>query len=343
MIPELFKMAVSESPMFRASAAWAMGESGDPRFSETLARMVCESNAVVRRRAFSDFSRLKAAITKTRQGQEWRVVGRSLPAVGSTRLTGPLQREPRQFILEVTSTGAGEPPQLLATQFILTEDSQPISHYQVEMCAAPEVLEVKLLFPRLTDSGRPGWIQGAMDGLRWKRPADLCSSMFYLTAGETPQTAPNSPQFTSDREAIVAAIEKPPGKMECAAFWDCLRTALRAEIPSARVARHLIVYNQSSAKAPEDMGPILSAAMSSRTTVQVVSLTASAPLQELCRRTRGSFHLAQSPDRISKIVEEAYLGLLPRFLVTCHPAAGSREIAFRVFDPTGWGKTTIAL
>jgi hypothetical protein len=200
-----------------------------------------------------------------------------------------------------------------------------------------------LVFPRLIDSGRPGWIQGAMDGLRWKRPNDLCSSMFYLSAGETPQTTPNSPQFTSDREAIVAGIEKPPGKMECAAFWDCLRTALRAAIPSARVARHLIVYNQSSAKAPEDMAPIVSAAMSSKTTVQVVSLTPSAPLQELCRRTRGSFHLAQSPDQISKIVEEAYLGLLARFLVTCHPAPGARELNIRVFDSTGFGETTILL
>jgi hypothetical protein len=342
-IPELFKMAASDSPMFRASAAWAMGESGDPRFSETLARMVGESNAIVRKRAFSALSRLKAAVTMTRQGREWRVAGRSLQGAGSTRLTGILRREPRQFSLEVTCTDASPPPQLLATQFILTEDRQPISHYQVEMCPVPEVLEATLLFPRPTDSGRPGWIQGAIDGLRYKRPADLCSSMFYLAGGDTPETTPNSPKFSSDRDAIVAAIEKPPGKMECAPFWNCLRTALRAATPSARVARHLIVYNQSSAKPPEDMAPMFSAAMSSNTAVHVVSLTSSATLEELCRRTRGSFDLAQSPDELSHLVEQTYLGLLPRFLVTCLPAPGSRKLKFRVFDPTGWGEITIAL
>jgi hypothetical protein len=343
MIPELFKMAVSDSAMFRASAAWAMAESGDPRFSETLARMVCESNAVVRKRAFSDLSRLRAALTKTRNGREWRVAGRLLPGAGNTRQTGIIQPGPRQFSLEVISTDGSEPPQPLATQFILTEDRQPISRYQVELCVAPEVLEVKLLFPRLTDSGRPGWIQGAINGLRWKRPTDLCSSMFYLTDGETPQATPNAPQFTSDCEAIVAAIEKSPGKMECGLLWDCVRIALRAGIPAARVARHLIVYNQSSAKAPADMAPIISAAMSSKTTVQVISLSPNAQLEELCFRTRGSFYLAQSPDQISKIVEEAYLGLLPRFLVTCNPASTARELNIRVFDSTGFGETTILL
>jgi hypothetical protein len=343
MIPELFKMAVSESPMFRSSAAWAMGESGDPRFSETLARMVGESDANVRKRAFSALSRLKAALTKTRQGQEWRVAGRSLQGVGTTRLTGVLQREPRRFSLGVICTDASASPQLLATQFILTEDSQAISHYQVERCAVPEVLEATLLFPRPTGSGRPGWIQGAIDGLRYKRPADLCSSMFYLVGGETAQTTPNLPPFTSDREAIVAAIERPPGKMECAPFWDCVRTVLRAATPSPRVARHLIVYDQSSARVPEDMASMFSAAISSNTVVHVVSLTSSAALEELCRRTRGSFHLVQSPDELSNIIEQTYLSLLPRFLVTCHPAAGTREITFRVFDPTGWGETTIAL
>ena len=50
-ISELFKMAASDSPQVRSTAAWAMGETGDPRFSETLGRLMSESNVVGRRRA----------------------------------------------------------------------------------------------------------------------------------------------------------------------------------------------------------------------------------------------------------------------------------------------------
>jgi hypothetical protein len=60
-IPEMLKMAASDCPQFRCSAAWAMGETGDPQFSETLARLMSESSAFVRKRAFVELSRLKAA------------------------------------------------------------------------------------------------------------------------------------------------------------------------------------------------------------------------------------------------------------------------------------------
>jgi hypothetical protein len=47
---------------------------------------------------------------------------------------------------------------------------------------------------------------------------------------------------------------------------------------------------------------------------------------------------------LSKVIEEAYLSLLARFKVSYQSdAPGARELNIRVFDPTGWGETTIAL
>ena len=59
--PELRKMAESESAMFRATSAWAMGEIADPRFAGLLARLVGDSNQMVRKRAFAALGKIAAA------------------------------------------------------------------------------------------------------------------------------------------------------------------------------------------------------------------------------------------------------------------------------------------
>ena len=76
--------------------------------------------------------------------------------------------------------------------------------------------------------------------------------------------------------------------------------------------------------------------MASKTSVQVISLTPCPPLEELCRGTQGSFRLAKSEAHLSKLVQEAYLALLSRFLVGYQPLApGARTLNVRVFDATG--------
>jgi hypothetical protein len=91
------------------------------------------------------------------------------------------------------------------------------------------------------------------------------------------------------------------------------------------------------------MAAITSAAMASNTAVHAISLAPSAPLEELCRRTNGSFHLAVSEAESSKLVGEAHLSLLSRFLVSYQPDPGARELTVRAFDATGWGEIKIPL
>ena len=84
--------------------------------------------------------------------------------------------------------------------------------------------------------------------------------------------------------------------------------------------------------------------VASNTSVHVVSLDPCPPLEELCRGTQGSFRLAKAALDLPKLVEEAYLALLPRFLVGYPPVApGARTLNVRVFDATGWGEATILL
>src|SRR5581483_2076277 len=46
MITEILELAVHESAMFRATAAWVMGETGDPRFTEALAALLRDPQPV---------------------------------------------------------------------------------------------------------------------------------------------------------------------------------------------------------------------------------------------------------------------------------------------------------
>jgi hypothetical protein len=331
-ISDLLKMAASDSPQFRSSAAWAMGETGDPRFSESLARLMSESSGFVRKRAFAELSRLKAA-AKARQGHEWRVAGRLLPGSGSIRQLG----------FEARPADGSAPPRLLATQFILSEDSRPVTQYQVEACTPPETLVVTFLFPHTADSAPP-WIQGAIGCLNWKRPSDLWDTTFYLPVNGIAQGTPNPPQFTADGQAAAAALQEAPEQTVCPTFWDGIRNSAQAASAPEHGARHLIVYNQSSLEAPASLAEIVAAAVASKTSVQVVSLTPCPPLEELCRGTQGSFRLAKSETELARLIEEAYLALLSRFLVGYSPVApGARALSVRVFDATGWGETTISL
>ena len=76
VIPKIVKMADHEASLFRAAAAWVMGETGDARFVKTLARMLMEPNPTVRKRAFAAIGRIKAASAQTGHAR-WRVCGRS--------------------------------------------------------------------------------------------------------------------------------------------------------------------------------------------------------------------------------------------------------------------------
>lgn len=61
----LDSMSRNPSAAFRASAAWAMGETGDPRFAEQLRKMVRKETGGVRRNALQALVRLRKATRAT--------------------------------------------------------------------------------------------------------------------------------------------------------------------------------------------------------------------------------------------------------------------------------------
>jgi HEAT repeat protein len=57
-VAALLKMAAHASPMFRATAAWVMGQTQDARFLQALGRMESDSDENVRRNASQAIARI---------------------------------------------------------------------------------------------------------------------------------------------------------------------------------------------------------------------------------------------------------------------------------------------
>ncbi len=334
MVPELFKMASSESALFRATAAWIMGETGDPRFKENLAKLVGESESMVRRRAFLALSRLKAA-AQARLGLEWRVAGRFQPSSGNWR----------QVRVEVADAD-GPLPLLLPTHFALFEDGKPVLQYQVEERPA-EAVALSLLLPRAGGPVHAPWLAGVNAALKWKRPSDLWQVLHYLgpaeAAGSSRADGELTP-FLPEKDAITAAFSQPPAKLEASDFWSAIRRCVQSANAPARGVRQVIALVLERIEPPDELAALISTAMNSRTAVHAITRFHCASLEDLCRRSQGSYATFGSGLELPSLLEETTLATLARFHISyLPPAPDGLMLAVKACTAKGFGEGLIPL
>ncbi len=342
-IPQILKMAEHDSARFRATAAWIMGETGDPRFTKALARLLGEPHVTVRTRAFAALGQVRAASALAAQGGEWRVVGRFLPTSQSGW---------RRLQVEVGSLDGKQQIEVLPTQFVLAENGQPVVNYSVEERAAPEALSIAFLFPRPPDPESAPFTRGVLGALGSKRSFDLWSGVPYLPAGNqassTPETGDNSEDlplpFTCDPANVRAMVLKVPAKMECSELWRALRRAVRGEAGPARGQRHTIVYCQAETAQSPLYPEVVSAARSAHVAIHAISLVANAAIESLCQMTQGSFRTIAAEEEVTAAVEETCLNLMARYSLRYEAASPhATSLSIRVQSRAGWGEAEIPM
>jgi hypothetical protein len=338
VLARLAQMAGHDSPGFRRTAAWAMGETGDPRFSEVLGRMIADDNSGVRKSAFAAVRRIREAMVPVAHAPEW-------PVALAPGARNPRTGERRVAVAVVTADGRGSPP-VSPLQFILTENGQTVWSYQVTEKMAPGPLTVLFLFPRRLDTAGKEWDQGAMRCLHWKRSTDLWSAVPYLGADEGPSECPADlelPLFVANSARAAKAFQKTPMRLDCTGFWTAIRRAVLPGNGAVRGERHLIVL------APDNVGEngdqnLVAAVHASRTTVQVVSNCANPALEEFCQRVEGRFRHVKDISGVEEAVSLAYLSLLARYEIRYRSdAPEGASLKLRVHTPAGWGETTVEL
>ena len=161
-IAGLARMASDEREKHRATAAWAIGETGDPRFTAELSRLMADADPSVRAPAHRSMVRIRAATARTR-----RLEGISI-VVGQPRRLGE-DLMAAQIALPAGSDGhaAGWKP----TQFIPIVGDRPQAEFRVEPLAAPHSIALELLLPRHAETALP-WIESVRAGLEAKRDFD---------------------------------------------------------------------------------------------------------------------------------------------------------------------------
>ena len=352
VVPELLKMADHESRRFRATAAWVIGETGDPRFVKALARMVGETNITVRTRAFAALGRIRTAAAQVRQAGEHRIVA----CFQRNRMKGRCELR-----VEIGSKDGRKQIGIVPTQVILIEDGQEVVNYSLEERPAPPALAITFVLPRTSAAPGNPFQAGALHALTWKRPSDLWAVAPYnptqrpdlhssfvgqsidIAEVENPSLEGVPPPFTCDPAVAKAALEKVPPKADCSNLWSTIRRSFQMERGPARGKRHLLVYSQSEPGQPSGYPELVSAAMAARTSVHAISLNANPALEGLCQITQGTFQTVASEDEVAVVVEEMSLSLQARYTVRYQPTADARELRVIVNTPSGWGETTLPI
>ena len=341
VIPEIVLMASHEASLFRSTAAWVMGETGDPRFTETLVRMLVEPNTTVRKLAFMALRRVKAAAAQTVQGAEWRMAG-----LIQTSQNDP-QKTQRTVRLAVTSNDAGDQPKVLPTQFTLTEGARNVLTYKVTERPAAAAMSVIFVFPRTAEPATAPWNLGASQCLAWKRPADLWCNLPFLPSGAleaTGASVKHAPApFISSPEALSASLGRALDHADCSDLWETLWRCVGLDRTAARGKGHLIVV------ATDHIGrtaghSLISNMIGSRTTLQVISSVSNPAVEDFCRQAKGRLRTFENEAEIPELIQQAYLNLLARYEIRYQPVSPEATILkARVQTASGWGEVTIPI
>ena len=337
-LADLIKMAARDSPPFRRTAAWVMGETGDPRFSEVLGRMIADTNAHVRKSAFRAVGRIREAKARALQTVEW-------PLAVAANAKDPRTGERCVSVSVVTADGRGN-PRILPAQFVLTESGHAVWSYRVAEKTPPGPMTILFLFPRKPDSSGRLWDQSASRGLKCKRSTDVWSAAPYSGVEDTPDKRPadaESPSFNANTAQAAGTLQDTPKRADCTGFWAAVQSALLAGNSKVRGERHVIVLvsEEVSESADENLAATV---QSTRTSIEVVSTCANPALREFCRRAGGRFHYVGQNSTLEDAVSLAYLSLLARYEIFYQSVASDpAKLKVRVHTSAGWGETTVSL
>jgi hypothetical protein len=379
-ITELLKMAHEGTPPFRSTAAWAMGETGDPRFEDALKALTGGNSSPVRIQAAAALKQVEANAAKPQGGVLWRLAALCDPSETAQPEEDPLEEQEwaplqgnargapgsipveRRLRVAVRCPGGAEPPSIPGTRFRIFDDQEPVLEYSVEPLPVPDKLAMVLLLPADTDDLAHPMVGGAERALQWKRPPDVWAVARYkpfrqwlMTAtliGQTieiarPEEIPVAvapPVFAGDPAAIRQALG-PAGGTAHGNIWDAIIAGTRAgaAVRSPVAGAHLVVYVPGDAGTPSEHWVERLAALDPTVPIHVIAWQGHAFLEELCRRSQGTFHLVEEDEEAGDVVVRLQIRLLARYCVSYRGAANATGCHIQLRTTEGQGQAEVSL
>lgn len=344
-IEPMLKMAEHPAPLFRATAAWVMGETADPRFLPTLARMVREADTNVRRHVFRALSQLKKATCQCALA----------PALRISLCQAVSQPDGARLLRAgVSLVDGGEVAKLPPTGVVLWEGQHMIANYSLRRPRLVDSLALGVALP----AASPGFEEncavlerGAQACLALKGGADRWAILRFGAPVEAAEGKTLRPAcaLRSDPDVLSTTLTAPQEQL---LFADVVPDLLRA-VAHASGSRNLLLLADCTdgAALPEldaaRWAGLVRDAQAAAVAIHAVTLTgpAGSPgiLTDASQQTGGMCLATSKSDRIPELCGKLYSTLLHPYEILYHPnqAEPAHSLKLQVYSEQGCGEDTL--
>ena len=314
VLPAIRALAESQTARFRATAAWLMGASRDPRFREVVKGLRQDADAIVRAAALHTLVQLNKGIAG-QANKEARVY--FCEDVEGVRRVGFDLRE------------AVEPPgSLLHTDVIVTENGELVWDYALVERTSRPLLALFLIFDGPDAKGLPGLKHAFSECLDRKYNKDRWSvvRMAAWPEGDFDEVGSVRPPYRG-----------PKLKKAITQFDELLRVQTRDLSKVVRLlgteapGRHLVLFLTPSELTDAELDSLELAALDLDFSVDLISFsrTGNDRLQRLARQTHGVFGIAPDGVVSLELMLQSYASMTHRYEVS-YPLPVAADSAFEI-------------
>ena len=331
VIELILLMAKDERALFRSTAAWVMGRTGDPRFHPTLVNLIRDA-AQVRTTAFRALGSLNQAKSRLTGGPALRVSGWRYQCVQE-------QDEIQVTVAREAESISGIRP----TEFILYRDGAVVANYEVTEIAHPDPLLLTFLVPCRGAEPDSRLIQLLEAPSVSRRTTDRWLITSYdVNYVEAPSEQPAPPVWSGNGPLNLRAPEAPapPLREQLPGPVQCLQAAIRAAQSAKAPQFFLLVPPNASGFSPGFLTEAGHAASALKASFHAISLTAGAEapidsaVRSLCRNSGGAC-LSSTPELLPQLLTDLFAGLIGSYRIRVPAAPG--PLTVQVWSERGCG------
>lgn len=340
----LAPMLASPDPKIRATAAWVMGQTDDPRFLPALLPCNTASDDCAGRNIAAAIARLEQQVQRAAQSSPLKVTITTVDTLESSR----------RITVAVVNAACRPLCGLKPRMFVIENGGQVILNQTIQPREHPEQLGIVFLLPR--DAGTDGGflVEAMRAFLGHKTPADSWAVVRYCEpAGQAEGAAEKPPgnpidvrssidvRFSTDpRWLLNATAAGVAADVEMAGAYDTVR-ALLPDMSLIPASRHIIFLGPPPAAAWTELR---GAARESLTAIHAMTLAEGDPgFRQLCAHSGGScFVFDPRTEGLPALVESVIARLYNLYTIAfeCQDT-GSVPITLRIYADHAFGEHTI--
>lgn len=357
----LFTMASQDNPDRRTSAAWAMGETGDPRFLPYLTAWFPRSSGNERVNVLQALGRIRRREKSLAEAGPIEIRVWQAKAAGTSR----------SVVLTLRSADKPDLSGIKPTQFAIWEGETLVEDYEIAGQTNPALVIAGFVLPRFSSSADPYAmaVREAIERcLPFKRTEDLWRLDRYLTEPRTGEPgAPLEKAALPYEESLLGAFGKTHQRGFVAAD-EALRRIVENPGPKERAAddaiaafdrqsdamvkfsgkRELFLFlsRTGAGRVDRHIARLKSDVANERIAVHGIAPEGAEGLEEfrsLCLASEGGSFAVLAPEEIPGEVERIYAQSVNRFEVTYRAGERAEAGLLQITSPSGCGRAGFLL